>query len=188
MIAQYQSIVNTFLKIFLGDDRVSENFMFLPVFMLKQQSITEIRKSNDYTQQYGLSLTNEEIGLLIENRKEALSCNGRIEFGGGVIQKLIMEFADSPYIYQDNYVETMMELQECFYYFKNESLEDMTDDELIGQMKKHFNDDCQGSVEYLRSTILENISRDLRYGTDDYSDSNGYEDNYIDFLDWDRED
>jgi hypothetical protein len=167
---------------------MSDDFMFLPVVMLKQQSIIEIRNCNEYTAKYGLQLTEEEMNLLVENRNESLTNNGRIEFGGGVLRKLIMEFADSPYIYQDNYSSTIMELQECFYYFKNESEEDITDDELIRLMKIFFNDECQGSVEYLQSTKLENITRDVRYGTKDYRDLDGYDDNYIDFLDYDRDD
>lgn len=98
-----------------------------------------------------------------------------------------MEFADSPYIYQDNYVTTLTELQECFYYFKGEALEDMTDDELIYLMKEYFNDECQGSVEYLQSTALENICCDVRYKDKQYRDLIGYEDNYIEFFDVDRE-
>lgn len=166
---------------------MKDNFMFLPVALMKQQMITEIKKCNEYTAKYGITLSDQEIGLLADNRKEALQSNGRIEFGGGVMQKIIMEFADSPYIYQDNFFETLAELQECFYYFKNESEEELTDDELIGLMKKHFNDDCQGSVEFLQSTILENYSRDIRYGTNEYRNSDGYEDDYMEFYDFDRE-
>jgi hypothetical protein len=119
----------------------------------------------------------------VENRKEALERNGRIEFGGGVIQKIIIEFADSHYLYQDVYLNTLMELQECFYYFKNESLEELSDDELIHMMKKYFDDVCQGSIEFLKTTMLENYCRDVRYVSDEYRNSDGYEDNYIDFLD-----
>jgi len=167
---------------------MSDNFMFLPVSLLKLQNITEIRKCNDYTTKYGLQLSEEEINLLAENRKEALERSGRIEFGVGVIQKIIMEFADSPYIYQDNYTSTIMELQECFYYFKNESLEKITDDELIHYMKRYFDNECQGSMDYLQSTMLENHSRDIRSESDKYRNSTGYEDNYEHFLKRDEED
>lgn len=161
--------------------------MFLPVALLNQHVLTEIRKCNDFTINHGLQLSETDIHDLVEHRKEALERNGRIEFGGGVIQKIIMEFADSPYIYQDIYMETLTELQECFYYFKNESLEEMSDDELIHIMKKYFDDVCQGSLEFLNSSMLENYCRDIRYGANEYRDLNGYEDNYVDFLDWDNE-
>jgi hypothetical protein len=161
--------------------------MFLPVALLNQYTTTAIRQCNDYTAKHGLQLSEPEILQLVENRKEALEQSGRIEFGGGVIQKIIIEFADSPYLYQDIYMSTLMELQECFYYFKNESLEVLPDDELIHRMKQYFDDVCQGSLEYLKTTMLENYSRDIRYGTNKYQSSDGYEDNYVEFLEGDRD-
>lgn len=166
---------------------MSEQFMFLPVALLNQQMMTEIRNCNDFTSKYSLQLSDADIHELVENRKEALANTGRIEFGGGIIQKIIIEFADSPYIYQDNYTETLTQLQELFYYYKNEALEELPDNELIQVMRKYFDDICQGSLEYLNSTMLENYCRDIRYGTKEYRDSNGYDDNYEEFLDWDRE-
>ncbi len=143
---------------------MKDDFMFLPIPMQKQQMLQELLKCNEFTSRYGVQLSPEEAGLLMEARKESLSANGRIEFGAGVMQRIIMEFADSPYLYQDNYLSTLLELQECFYYFKNETLDELSDDELIHLMKYHFDHDCQGSAEYLQSTVLENISHDVRYG------------------------
>jgi hypothetical protein len=162
---------------------MSEQFMFLPVALLNQHTTIAIRQCNDFTAKYGLQLSEPEIHQLVENRKEALERTGRIEFGGGVIQKIIIEFADSHYLYQDVYVDTLLELQECFYYFKNESMEDLSDDDLIHMMKKYFDDVCQGSIEFLKTTMLENYCRDVRYASNVYRDSDGYEDNYIEFLD-----
>lgn len=72
---------------------------------------------------------------------------GRIEFAGGILPKLIYAFCDSPYIQQENYESTLAELQEAFYYFKSESLEQFTDDELIEFMVKVFNGRAQGCGE-----------------------------------------
>lgn len=161
-------------------------FMLLPISLQKRQKAEVIRKCNDYSISYGLQLSEPDINQIIENHKEALQKSGRIEFGGGVIQKIIIEFMDSPYLTQDNYVFTLMELQECFYYFKNESLEELTDDELIHLMKTYYDEICHGSTELLQNTMLENHCRDIRYQSREYRDLNGYEDNYIDFLDWDE--
>lgn len=166
---------------------MTDQFMFLPVALLNRQTVTEIRKCNDYTTKFGLALNEDDIHELVENRREALERSGRIEFGGGVIQKIIIEFADSPYLNQDNYLETLTGLQESFYYFKNESFDEIPDDELLHLMKKYYDDDCQGSLEYLNTSILENYCRDIRYQTKEYSNSSGYEDNYEEFLDWDRD-
>lgn len=136
-----------------------DDFMFLTVNLLKQQSIAEIKQSNDYTLKYGLTLSDHDINALVEHRKEALELSGRIEFSGGVIQKLIYKFASSPYVYQDNYVSTMSELQELFYYFKNETMDEINDDDLIHIMKQYFDLDCQGSLKSLQTRVFENICR-----------------------------
>ena len=47
------------------------------------------------------------------------------------IKKLIEAFCDSPYIMQSNYEETLEELQDIFYFFKGEAMEQISDDELI---------------------------------------------------------
>ena len=47
------------------------------------------------------------------------------------IKKLIEAFCDSPYIMQSNYEETLEELQDIFYFFKEEAMEQISDDELI---------------------------------------------------------
>lgn len=166
---------------------MTEQFMFLPVALLNRQMVAEIQKCNDFTSRYGLQLTDADIHELVESRRDALERSGRIEFGGGVIQKLIIEFADSPFLNQENYTETLTELQELFYYYKNESLEELTDDELIQIMKKYYDDVCQGSLEYLNSTTLENYCRDIRNGTTDYRGLSGYEDDYTEFLEGDRD-
>lgn len=163
---------------------MENQFVLMPVSVQNHQVITALQKCNDITVRFGLQLSPEEMNDLALNRRETLERMGRIEFGGGAIQKIIWEFMDSPFLYQDNYATIILELQECFYYFKNESLDLLTDDELIRVMKKYFDDVCQGSVELLRTTMLENYCRDVRYGTKEYQDQNGYEDNYIDFYDW----
>lgn len=138
--------------------------MLMPMEMLKQQTALELKNCNETTIQYGIELSEPEIQLLIQNRSESLKSSGRIEFGGGILQKLILKFCDSPYIMQDNYVEMMQELQDAFYYFKNESLDILSDDELIHIMKDYFNNECQGSIDFLQQSKLEDMSRNVRFG------------------------
>lgn len=126
--------------------------------------LERIRKANDYTKKFGLSLTEEEGALLLRERKEVLRNQERVEFGEGILPKLIYAFCDSPYIYQDNYVETMGRLQDIFYFYKNESLDEYTDDELIDFMKEQFDGSCQGSLDYLEDTRLEIFARRARFG------------------------
>jgi hypothetical protein len=51
-----------------------------------------------------------------------------------------------------------------FYYFKNETLDEIDDDDLILLMETCFNGVCQGSADLLRDSVLEVISRAVRYG------------------------
>ena len=89
--------------------------------LLLKQAVSEVLSCNDITEKYNLLLTNTQAAALVETRVTALKDNGRIEFGAGVIEKIILAFCDSPYISMHNYEETIHELLEIFYYYKNES-------------------------------------------------------------------
>jgi len=126
----------------------------------------EIRECNSISERFGLTLNEEDIAELVEGRKEALIASGRIEFGGGILPKLIYAFCDSPYINQSNYESTLAELQEAFYYYKNDSEDIYTDDELIEFMVKVFNGRAQGSTEYMLSTSVDALCRYARAKSD----------------------
>ena len=130
----------------------------------KQIEIANIKKCNEYTSQYGLKLSDNQISNLLERRKETLKETGRIEFREGIIDKLIKEFCDSPYINQENYAETLYELIETFYEYKNETMDLITDDELIQFMKKSFDGICQGDLEYLSGTVMYRMRENLLSG------------------------
>lgn len=145
-------------------------FMLISPSIQNKLAVSEVLKCNEYTARFGLVLSQVEAQELIETRNEALDRNGRVEFGGGIIDKIIKEFCDSPFLYQGNYTETLHDLIETFYYFKNESEDSLSDDELISIMKKYFDLNCQGSVELLQNRELEAIARNIRYGISDYED------------------
>ena len=131
----------------------------------KQQLIKEtkeLRGANEFSTKYGLSLSENQIQNLAQKRFEALKDTGRIEFGEGILKKLVYAFCDSPYIHQQNYEETLVELQDAFYYFKNETDDRLSDDELIEYMKDTFDGKAQGSIEYLSGTSLEELRRNAR--------------------------
>lgn len=133
--------------------------------LIQKQAVMEIEKCNDFTATFGLILTHYDAVELVETRTLALKNNERIEFGGGIIEKIIRKFCDSPYLSKHNYVETLHDLIELFYYYKNETLDLMTDDDLIEFMRKSFNGSCQGSLELLSGRELANMARNLRFGT-----------------------
>ncbi|WP_024833591.1 DUF6323 family protein [Ruminiclostridium josui] len=146
------------------------------LFSDNESEINQIEKCNEFSSKFGLVLTNEQIRILLEERYTTLKKYGRVELGKGILEKLIFEFSDSPFIWQENYMDTLSELQDIFYYFKNESLDEFTDDELIRYMRKSFDNECQGSLEYLRETSLEDVCRSIRYGREAYKYFDSYDD------------
>lgn len=137
--------------------------------MLIESAKQEVRACNAMSEKFGLSLNEDEIRELVECRADALKKTGRIEFAGGILPKLIYAFCDSPYIQQENYECTLAELQEAFYYFKSESLEQFADDELIEFMVKVFKGRAQGCGEYLIGTSLEELCRYARSEFDPFA-------------------
>ena len=134
--------------------------------LAQMQAVDEIIQCNQSSAQYGLVLTGAQATELVATRQHALSENGRIEFGGGIIQKIIQEFCDSPYLVSQNYAQALTRLVEIFYIYKNETLDQIADDDLIKLMKILFNDVCQGSLDLLEGREMERIARDVRFGRD----------------------
>lgn len=145
--------------------------------IIKKQAVNEIIKCNDFTENFGLILTHNQAVELVETRSYALKANRRIEFGGGVIDKIIKEFCNSPYISMDNYAQILRELVEMFYYYKNETLDLVSDDDLIKFMGKAFNGVCQGSLELLSIRELANMAQNIRFGyTSNYKENEDNDD------------
>lgn len=130
-------------------------------------SLARFNAANEYTGRFGLKLSEEDAALLLKERTNILKKQERVEFGEGILPKLIFAFCDSPYIYQDNYTDTLGRLQEIFYSYKNDTLDEIPDDELIEFMKEQFDGPCQGSVDYLEDTALEGFARKTRFGFHD---------------------
>lgn len=130
----------------------------------KQMEVANIKKCNEFTGDYGLLLSEKQIESLIEKRIDILKNTGRVEFRNGIIDKIIKEFCDSPYINQENYVLTLYDLLDVFYEYKNETMDLITDDELIKFMKKAFNGVCKGDIEYLSGTVMYKMKQRILNG------------------------
>lgn len=156
---------------------MEQNFSLIPIRMQMAAAMQELDAYNELSSHFSLALTGEQMLQLTEQRFQTLKSTERIEFGAGVLKNLVTAFCDSPYITQQNYEETLGELQDIFYHFKNESEDGLSDDELIEAMKSVFDGKAQGSLEYLAGTALENLCRILRGGeAEKYEGSEGEED------------
>lgn len=131
---------------------------------IQKHAVDEVISCNDYTEPFGLVLTEAQAMELAETRYRSLRSHGRIEFGGGVIDKMIKAFCDSPYLNKQNYAEVIHELIEIFYGYKNETMDLISDDELIEFMKSAFDGSCQGSLELLSERELYRLAKSLRFG------------------------
>ena len=115
----------------------------------QKEQLSKVMGTNEITKRYGLALSEQEAQLILEEQKGALKKYQRAEFGTGITSKIIYEFCDSSYIDQNSYVDTIIRLQEIFYQYKNEMLDEITDDELLHLMKEQFELICYGDLDYL---------------------------------------
>lgn len=130
----------------------------------EQYQVNQIMKTNEESKENGLTLTKEDATALVAARGDTLREERRVEFGDSISPKLIRAFADSSFINQEDYAEIIVRLQEIFFLYKNESMDMVTDDELLEIMKNAFENESGGDLEYLEGTALEAFARSVRAG------------------------
>ena len=136
--------------------------------------LTKVIETNQYTEQFGLILSEQDAQLILEKHNDTLRELKRVEFGESIIPKIIREFCDSDYIDQGNYVDTMIRLQEIFCLYKNEMQDKITDDELLHLMKEQYELLCFGVLDYMEDTCLADFAQAVREGYREYMGSDGY--------------
>lgn len=155
----------------------------------RKNELERVLACNEKTQEFGLVLTEEEAEKLMICRRDSLRSQMRVEFGKGILPDLIEAFCDSPYLEQETYGEVLAQLQDIFYLYKNESEDNLTDEELLAFMKEQFDGVCYGSVSYLAETCLERFARAVRAGYREYVED-GIDGEYEKFSQetrWDRD-
>jgi len=113
----------------------------------------------------------------------------RIEFGESILPRIIYEFCDSAFISQSNYVESLVRLQEIFFLYKNEMLDEISDEELLNFMKEQFETVCFGDFDYLESTCLDLFAQAVRAGYRGYQNTGGRGEfgKFDEVVRWDKE-
>lgn len=143
--------------------------MNLPsIFNFNQSILTEVYANellqlNEETKKYGLELTLEDVKQVMNARNKVLKGYGRVELSFDVTKILIETFSASAFVNEKNYVSILNDLQELFYYMKNETEDKLSDEKIIKLMKEKFEDSCEGSIDLLNS-CLEEYSRSFRKG------------------------
>lgn len=149
---------------------MEKNWMQL---LQQQNQLKHLMETNHASKVYGLVLTKEDAEIILQERGRALREQKRVEFGEGILPKLIYEFCDSPYLDQEHYVDILIRLQDIFYQYKNEMMDEITDDELLHFMKEQFDEVCFGDLDYLEGTCLSNFAQAIRAGYGGYRATDG---------------
>lgn len=174
----------------MGADLQNKNdFLQLLAQQNTQKESTRLMASNDKTQEFGLTLTEEQVFELLECKNQTLRKFQRVEFGESILPKLIDTFCDSAYINQDDYLSALERLQDIFYEFKQESEDLLTDEELLTFMHEQFEMVCFGDTDYLEGTCLDRFSEAIRCGYREYQYTGGrgeYE-QFSTEMRWDKE-
>lgn len=131
--------------------------------LVKQAAVHEITLTNSRAQQYNLCLSEADALQIVESRDAWLRRLGRIELSSAVMRNIILAFCDSPYINQADYTTTISELIAIFYYAKNETNEEISDEDLIYFLKDGFNNRCFGVIELLAGRELEQLIHQVRF-------------------------
>lgn len=124
----------------------------------ERKVMDQIILCNEDTKKYGLSLSEQQAFALAQTRTMSLKENKRIEFGNGIVDKLIMAICDSPYITQDIYEDILHEWIQLFYDLKNNTWEKISDHDLIDFMKTAFNGCCHGSMDVLLEKSMQLVA------------------------------
>ena len=120
----------------------------------------DLARCNETSAPFGLELTAEQFWELNERRLGALADAGRVELGGGVLQKLVYALCDSPYIERSSFADVLAELLDDFYYYKNITDGAATDDELIERMAAVFNGRAGGPTDYMAALSADELFRE----------------------------
>lgn len=74
-----------------------------------QRTEAALLRGNAVTERFGLTLTPEQCGRLLERRASALRETERIELGEGILPKLAVALCDSPCVGPENWEEALAE-------------------------------------------------------------------------------
>lgn len=113
------------------------------------QVSAQLELSCQTARSYGFVLTQEQQQRLLLHRFQDLRATGRMEFGEGILSKLILTFCDSPYLHPTEYEQTLTQLQTLFYHFKGECMDRLTDDGLLSAMRLVFDQAARGDLDFL---------------------------------------
>ena len=134
--------------------------MISPIILKSLNSNLQITQENEIldlnkkSQVYGLTLNKEDVKEIINSRDNTLKSYGRIELDIGITKMIIENLYKSQYTDKDDYVYAINDLHEVFYYLKNETLDQISDIEIIDIIDEAYNN-CSGRVDIVQEKCEE---------------------------------
>jgi hypothetical protein len=122
----------------------------------------EILDLNEKSQIYGLTLNKEDVKEIINSRDNTLKSYGRIELDISITKMIIENLYKSQYTDKDDYVYVINDLHEVFYYLKNETLDQISDIEIIEIIDEIYNN-CSGRIDIVQEKC-EEFAKNYRWG------------------------
>ena len=98
----------------------------------------QILEINDKSVDYGLVLSPKDVEEVIKSRKDSLKTYGRIDLNMDITEKIMEILYTSQYTDKDDYLELINDLQDIFYYLKNETLDEISDNEILDKISEFY--------------------------------------------------
>ncbi|KAA8667666.1 DUF6323 family protein [Clostridium sp. MT-14] len=130
----------------------------------KSNSIDEIFKLNAELSKYNLVLGVEDIKDIINAKNSTLKSQGRIELNLDIIEFIIRKIGKSPYVNQDNLVETINDMYAIFHYVKNCTSDFLPDKQVLEALMFFYGNVYNGSMELVMGKGTEKIINNFRHG------------------------
>lgn len=145
---------------------MSEEIMsFLTFGAVSARAATEksILACGAFTEKHGIVIDERCAAALAEAKTKALGVSERVEFGESAVAVIIEAFADSPYLSNENFTETMSVVIGVFYEAKNAVADRVSDRALAEFLRRAFDGVCGGDADSLGGTV-EGLVRHINGG------------------------
>lgn len=120
----------------------------------------QILEINDKSVDYGLVLSPKDVEEVIKSRKDSLKTYGRIDLNMDITEKIMEILYTSQYTDKDDYLELINDLQDIFYYLKNETLDEISDNEILEKISE-FYEKTSGRIDNVQN-LAEKFANDYR--------------------------
>ena len=120
----------------------------------------QILEINDKSVDYGLVLSPKDVEEVIKSRKDSLKTYGRIDLNMDITEKIMEILYTSQYTDKDDYLELISDLEDIFYYLKNETLDEISDNEILDKISE-FYEKTSGRIDNVQN-LAEKFANDYR--------------------------